>query len=112
MFLKAVIEVATTSCQQNAYETHAGMLDGVVGVQMILLTISYVRLSVSILELGSLMSIDDKSGVGRKTVCVCRCARFLLMLWPFSLIYFPEKDNRPHFGENLNFWHISPLEMH
>ena len=28
----------------TAYETHAGMLDDTVGIQMILLTISYVRL--------------------------------------------------------------------
>ena len=55
------------------------------------------------------MSIEDKSGVGRK---ISHCARFLLMLWPFSLIYVPEKDNRPHFGENQKFLHISPLERH
>ena len=48
MFLKALVEVATTSCQQSAYETHAGMLDGAVGMQMILLTISYVGLVVGL----------------------------------------------------------------
>ena len=37
-------EVATTSCQQSAYETNAGILYGTVGMQMIVLTISYVRL--------------------------------------------------------------------
>ena len=36
-------EVATL-CQQSAYETHAGMLDDAVGMQMILLTISHVHL--------------------------------------------------------------------
>ena len=36
--------MATTSCQQSTYETHAGMLNGAVGMQMILLTMSYVRL--------------------------------------------------------------------
>ena len=45
-FLKAHVEVATTiSCQQKAYETHARMLDGSVGMKMTLLTISYVRLA-------------------------------------------------------------------
>ena len=48
MFLKALVEVATTSCQQSAYETLAGMLDGAVEIQMILLTISYVRLVVGL----------------------------------------------------------------
>ena len=43
-FLKAHVEVATTSCQQSAYETHAGMLDGVVRMQMILWRYHYVRL--------------------------------------------------------------------
>ena len=59
MFLKAFAEVATTSCQQSAYEAHAGMLDGAVGMQMILWTVSYVGLVVGlhIEKFGSLMSI-------------------------------------------------------
>ena len=48
MFLKALVEVATTSCQQSAYETHAGMLDGAIGKRMIFLTISYVGLVVGL----------------------------------------------------------------
>ena len=30
------------------------------------------------------------------------------MSWPFCVIYFPEKDNRPHIGENQILWYISP----
>ena len=43
-FLKAPVDVATELCQQSAYETHAGKLDGALEMQMILLMISYVRL--------------------------------------------------------------------
>ena len=65
-----------------------------------------IWLPVSMFKLGSLMNTDDKSGVGWK---ICSCARFLLMLWPFFLIYALEKDNRPLIGENQIFLHISPL---
>ena len=65
-----------------------------------------IWLPVSMFKLGSLMNTDDKSGVGRT---ICSCARFLLMLWPFFLIYAPENDNRPLIGENQIFLHISPL---
>ena len=47
MFLKAHVEVEfveDASCQQSAYETYANMLDGAVGMQMILPTIFHVRL--------------------------------------------------------------------
>ena len=43
-FLKAHVEEATTARQSITYETHAGLPDGAVGMQMILLTISYVCL--------------------------------------------------------------------
>ena len=65
-----------------------------------------IWLPVSMFKLGSLMNTDDKSGVGWT---ICSCARFLLMLWPFFLIYALEKDNRPLIGENQIFLHISPL---
>ena len=43
VFLKAHVEVATTSCLPSVYGAHAGMLHGAVGMQMILPTIFYVR---------------------------------------------------------------------
>ena len=43
LFFKPV-EVATTSCQYSARGTYTGMLGGVVRMQMIQLTMSYVRL--------------------------------------------------------------------
>ena len=52
-----------------------------------------VWLPVSMFKLGSLLNIGDKFGVERK---IFRCARFLLMLWVFFLIYLLEKGNRPH----------------
>ena len=70
-----------------------------------------IWLPVPMFKLGSLMNIDDKSGVGRK---ICHCARFLLISWPFfSYLRCCKgqhaKDNRPHIGENQTFLHASPL---
>ena len=48
------------------YETHAGMLDGAVGMHMILLTLSFALLVAGLpINLGSLINIDDKFGAGR-----------------------------------------------
>ena len=45
--------------------------------------------SVFMFKLENLINIDDESGVGRT---ICRCARFLVMLWTFCIIYVPKKN--------------------
>ena len=83
------------------------MLDGAVGMQMILLTISYVRLVAGPHEIW----FDDKAGVGLK---ICHCARFLVMLWPFFLIYVPAKDNMQRttdpISEKIRHFCMHPLQ--